>query len=90
MWYNNKRGVNNIEVRLKELYKDIEKKKIDDFNILRDYYLNLLKEKNTLILNQELNDINEYRSPLLKNGKPYNISMLSGILLKKYNKKCHG
>ncbi len=30
---------------LKELYKNIEKKNIDDFNILRDYYINLLKEK---------------------------------------------
>ena len=76
-----------MDVNLKELYKDIEKKEINGFNILRDYYINLLKEKNILNLNQELNDINEYKSLLLKKEEPCNILGLWYFIEKKYNKK---
>lgn len=77
----------NMDVNLKELYKEIEKKEINDFDILRDYYINLLKEKNILNLNQELNDINEYKSLLLKKEEPCNIRGLWYFIEKKYNKK---
>ena len=71
---------------LNELYKDIKKKNIDDFNNLRDYYINLLKEKNILNYNQELKDINKYKELLLKNGEPCNIRSLWYFLEKKHNK----
>ena len=76
-----------MDVNLKELYKDIENKEINDFDILRDYYISLLKEKNILNLNQELNDINEYKSLLLKKEEPCNIRGLWYFIEKKYNKK---
>ena len=76
-----------MDVNLKELYKDIENKEIDGFNILRDYYINMLKDNNILYFDKELNDINEYKSLLLKNGEPCNIRSLWYFIEKKYNKK---
>ena len=71
---------------LKEMYKDIENKNIDDFNVLRDYCINLLKKNNILDFNQELNDINEYKENILKNGESCNIRSLWYFIEKKYNK----